>query len=176
MACRQVEFGISSFIFRAKRPFHPERLQAALGSRPRPGALAGLLRLKGFAWLATQPRQQAHAALAGTRRAAVFLAFFFGLGGLGAADPRPVPSALSMEESMLGSGSAGVEKRAARGLQHGRRLLLDLLQVAPRARELRVAVDGGLELLRALEQVLEHRGHLRSPIAASASPSARAVF
>ena len=62
-----LEYGIMSFIFRAKRPFHPERLQAALGSRPRSGALAGLLRLKGFAWLATRPETQAHAALAGTQ-------------------------------------------------------------------------------------------------------------
>jgi G3E family GTPase len=59
--------GISSFVFHAKRSFHPQRLHAALGGRPRPGALAGLLRLKGFAWLATRPSQQAIAALAGTQ-------------------------------------------------------------------------------------------------------------
>ena len=61
-----MEYGVTSFIFRAKRPFHPERLNAALGSRPREGALAGLLRLKGFAWLPTRPKQRAIIQVAGT--------------------------------------------------------------------------------------------------------------
>ena len=62
-----IEFRISSFIFRAKRPFHPQRLNEALGVRPRPGALGALLRLKGIAWHGEMPNVQVHAALAGTQ-------------------------------------------------------------------------------------------------------------
>lgn len=43
------EYGISSVTFRAKRPFHPQRLQAALEQ------LQGLLRSKGFCWIASRP-------------------------------------------------------------------------------------------------------------------------
>jgi G3E family GTPase len=43
------EYGISSVTFRAQRPLHPQRLSAALDQ------LQGLLRSKGFCWIASRP-------------------------------------------------------------------------------------------------------------------------
>lgn len=43
------EYGISSFVYRARRPLHPERFMAALRT-----AWPGVLRSKGFFWLATR--------------------------------------------------------------------------------------------------------------------------
>jgi len=43
------EYGISSFVFRARRPFHPKRLWDTLGE-----TFEGVLRAKGFFWLATK--------------------------------------------------------------------------------------------------------------------------
>jgi G3E family GTPase len=43
------EFGITSFVFRADRPFHPERLLRFLSTSRK-----GMLRSKGFLWIATR--------------------------------------------------------------------------------------------------------------------------
>jgi G3E family GTPase len=44
------EYGISSFVFRARRPFHPERLMRVIKSE----LMKPVLRSKGFFWLATR--------------------------------------------------------------------------------------------------------------------------
>ncbi|MEP2653118.1 MAG: zinc metallochaperone GTPase ZigA [Paraglaciecola sp.] len=46
------EFGISSFVFEARRPFHPQKFYEFLHSKEIAGKL---IRSKGFFWLATRP-------------------------------------------------------------------------------------------------------------------------
>ena len=46
------EYGITSFVFRARRPLHPERFWEFINTKR---LTKGLLRSKGFCWIATRP-------------------------------------------------------------------------------------------------------------------------
>ncbi|WP_395676102.1 GTP-binding protein [Inquilinus sp.] len=56
-------YGISSFVYRARRPFDPERLEDFLAQR-----WPGLIRAKGFLWLATRPDWIGQLSIAGGQR------------------------------------------------------------------------------------------------------------
>ena len=54
------EYGISSFVYRAKRPFDPMKFQAFLDS-----TVEGMVRAKGHFWLATRPNWVGEVSIAG---------------------------------------------------------------------------------------------------------------
>jgi G3E family GTPase len=54
------EYGITSFVYRARRPFDPTRFQAFLAT-----PFAGLVRAKGHFWLATRPDMVGEMSIAG---------------------------------------------------------------------------------------------------------------
>jgi G3E family GTPase len=54
------EYGISSFVYRARLPFHPAKVHAVLN-----GDLPGVIRAKGHFWLASRPNWVAEFSLAG---------------------------------------------------------------------------------------------------------------
>ena len=48
------EYGISNFVYRSRRPFHPQRLSTALDESLEEGIFTGVFRSKGLVWIASK--------------------------------------------------------------------------------------------------------------------------
>ena len=66
------EYGISSFVFRARRPFHPQRLQELLNT-----TWEGVIRAKGMFWLATRMELAGFVSQAGVMRSTRAMGIFW---------------------------------------------------------------------------------------------------
>jgi len=66
------EYGISNFVYRARRPFHPQRFHELLDS-----AWEGVIRAKGMFWLATRMEIAGYVSQAGVLRDTRALGFFW---------------------------------------------------------------------------------------------------
>ena len=55
------EYGVTSYVYRARRPFQPQAIHALLN-----GSLPGVIRAKGYFWIATRPEWVAEFSLAGS--------------------------------------------------------------------------------------------------------------
>ena len=54
------EYGVTSYVYRAQRPFEPEKIKAVLN-----GSMPGVIRAKGHFWISTRPEWVAEFSLAG---------------------------------------------------------------------------------------------------------------
>lgn len=66
------EYGISSYVYRARRPFDPEKIHALLN-----GPMPGVIRAKGHFWIATRPEWVAEFSLAGALSSVAPMGFWW---------------------------------------------------------------------------------------------------